>query len=396
MYSRKIKLGVFVLEGVNSIACTYFFNYLFFHLQRNYGFGVFQNLLLSAVHGFVYMLAAWQAGRFAQRRGGFISMRLGFALATAAMLAAAHVESAAGFFGALIVWTLAICFTWPAMQALVSEGVPAARLPHIIGIYNVVWAGSSAVAYFIGGAILEKLGSASIFYFPAALYAAQWAFTFWLERGAEKLPTAEDSKSLSPAHLASDEERKRSPVSPQAFLKMAWLANPFAYVAINSAIPLIPELAKRLDLSPMFAGFFCSVWFFARTLAFVGLWLWTGWHYRFRWLACAFATMAVAFALILLVPSLWVLVLAQIAFGLSLGLIYYSSLFYAMDAGESKSEHGGLHEAAIGSGIFAGPALGAATVYLLPNYPGSGTWAVSGLLVVGFGLLLRMRFRKPG
>ena len=394
MYSRKIKLGVFVLEGVNSIACTYFFNYLFFHLQHHFGFDVFQNLRLSAIHGFVYMVAAWQAGKFAQRRGGFVSMRLGFALATAATLAAAHVASGGWFIVVLIVWTLAICFTWPAMQAFVSEGVSAARLPHLIGIYNVVWAGSSAVAYFIGGAILEKLGPASIFYFPASLYAAQWAFTFWLERGAEKLPVPKDCATPSPARLASDEERLRSPVSPSLFLKMAWLANPFAYIAVNSAIPLIPELAKRLDLSPMFAGFFCSVWFFARTLAFVGLWLWTGWHYRFRWLAYAFATMAVCFALILLVPNLWVLVLAQIGFGLALGLIYYSSLFYAMDVGESKSEHGGLHEAAIGSGIFAGPALGATTVYLLPNYPGSSAWAVSGLLVLGFAALMWLRFRR--
>ncbi len=47
-------------------------------------------------------------------------------------------------------------------------------------------------------------------------------------------------------------------------------------------------------------------------------------------------------------------VVAQIAFGISVGLIYYSSLFYSMDVGETKGEHGGLHEAMIG----AAPASG--------------------------------------
>ena len=39
-----------------------------------------------------------------------------------------------------------------------------------------------------------------------------------------------------------------------------------------------------------------------------------------------------------------VIVVAQIAFGMGCGLIYYSSLFYSMDIREAKAEHGGLQE----------------------------------------------------
>ena len=85
------------------------------------------------------------------------------------------------------------------------------------------------------------------------------------------------------------------------------------------------------------------------------------------------------------------LVLAQIAFGLAIGLLYYSSLFYSMDAGDTKSEHGGKHEAAIGLGIFLGPALGAVSLWQFPTHPNGSAWAVSGLLVVGLGLLLKVR-----
>jgi len=101
----------------------------------------------------------------------------------------------------------------------------------------------------------------------------------------------------------------------------------------------------------------------------------------------------VSFTFLLLVPNLFVLIASQVIFGLSIGLIYYSSLFYSMDVGETKGEHGGIHEAAIGLGIFLGPAVGATALRLLPQFPNSGAWAVSGLLTIGLSLLLLARRR---
>jgi len=92
-----------------------------------------------------------------------------------------------------------------------------------------------------------------------------------------------------------------------------------------------------------------------------------------------------------LAPNLIVLVLAQILFGGAIGLIYYSSLFYSMDVGETKGEHGGIHEAAIGLGNFAGPAMGAMSLYLWPHQANGGAFAVSGLLILGLGGLLAIR-----
>jgi hypothetical protein len=99
----------------------------------------------------------------------------------------------------------------------------------------------------------------------------------------------------------------------------------------------------------------------------------------------AYVGLVGSFAAILLVPQLAVLVLAQIVFGGALGLIYYSSLFYSMDSSETKGEHGGIHEAAIGLGNFAGPAVGAAALQLLPHQANSGAVAVSLLLLCGLG-----------
>jgi hypothetical protein len=94
------------------------------------------------------------------------------------------------------------------------------------------------------------------------------------------------------------------------------------------------------------------------------------------------------------VNHLWLLVGAQAVFGLCLALIYYSSLYYSMDVGETKGEHGGFHEAAIGAGIFGGPAVGAASLYFFPAYAAMNAWAVSGLLLGGLGWLLALRARR--
>ena len=105
----------------------------------------------------------------------------------------------------------------------------------------------------------------------------------------------------------------------------------------------------------------------------------------------AYAAMAGSFALILLAPRLEVILAGQVVFGLAVGLIYYSSLYYSMDQGDTKSEHGGLHEAAIGAGVFGGPAIGWLAMQWRPGWPNAGVWAVSTVLAAGFGLLVWTR-----
>ena len=138
------------------------------------------------------------------------------------------------------------------------------------------------------------------------------------------------------------------------------------------------------------------MWMFSRAVAFLVLWLWPKWHYRFRFLAAGFSSMILSFCLMLLTHSLWVLVLAQVLLGAAFGLMYHSSLFYSMDVGETKGEHGGIHEAAIGAGNFGGPAIAALALALFPAQPHSGILAVGMLLLGGLGGLFWLRYRKTG
>jgi len=396
MYSPRVKVGAFVLEGLNAVAASLFFNYVFFFMRDQFGFTNRGNLFLCAINGAVYGVAVWFAGKFAQRRGYLVALRLGFLLMGGPLVlgsglipgVADHVLTQ---FAVVVVWSVGMSLTWPAFEAIASEGESPARLQRFLGVYNVIWAGGGAVAYFIGGALLERLGYRSIFLVPAALHLCQYALVLVLEREHRDRSRASQPPVTPADTVVHEEQRHRPPVSPQRFLKMAWVANPFAYIAMNALIPVIPKLAERFGLGPMLAGFFCSTWLFARAGSFVALWLWTGWHYRFRWLVAAYASMAACFVVILLGRSLWLLLGAQVVFGCAIGLIYYASLYYSMDVGETKAEHGGFHEAAIGAGICAGPAIGAVSLQFFPAYPNMNTWAVAAVLVAGLGWLAALR-----
>ncbi len=392
MRPRQLKFGYFTLEALNSFAGTFFLFYLFFLMRDEFGFSTRDNLLLTALHGFVYVFASWQGGRFTQRFGYFTALKLGFLGMAIGLSLGLIVPGVTGQVLALLGWTLPCCLIWPSLEALVTEGEDYQGTARMVGRYNIVWSGASAVAYFSGGWLWERFGRQGLYGICISLMVVQFIFTLWLERGAKKSPRS--VKPISePAHQPEAGALCQS-LPPQRFLQMAWLANPFAYVAINTVGAVIPQLAQKFQLSPTQSGVFCSLWFFVRTFAFIGLWRWTGWHYRFRWLLAAFIGLVVSFATMMLAAQFWLVLVAQLVFGCAVGLIYYSSLFYSMDVGEAKGEHGGLHEAAIGLGICIGPAVGAAALSLPAQAANAGSWAVSGLLSVGLGGLIWLRTRK--
>jgi len=392
MTQRQLKTGYFVLTGLNSVASSFYFNYLFFFFRDHFGFGNRGNLAVSALAGFIYIFAAWQCGKFAARSGRVLSLKIGFLGLAVVMVAGGLVTSSVGAELAVVVaYNVVLLLTWPALEALVSEGETQAGVQDMVGIYNCTWASSAAVAYFAGGRLYDAFGAGAVFWLPAAMFFGLFLFLLWLQKQPCDVPAAA-SPAPREAHLPERSARLQ-PVSPQTFLKMAWLANPFAYVAINTLFAVMPGVGQKLALSPTRVGLFCSVWLFGRLAAFALLWRWRGWHYRFRWLLTAFVLLLVSLGAILLARQLWLVVVAQVFFGFATGLIYYSSLFYSMDVGEASSEHGGLHEAFIGAGIFLGPATGAVALVLAPQSPNIYIWAVSGLLLLGLSGLVALRCR---
>lgn len=395
---RRLRTGYFILQGLNSLAASYYFNYIFFYMEEHFGFGNRRNLQLSALYGFIYMLVAWYAGPFGQKRGYFFALRVGFWGMALFMLLGGLAPLLLGYSRSTMLlelailsgWTIAVCFTWPTLQALLSHDQSPGQSSRTAGIYNIMWAGTAAAAYLTSGTLLDNFGGEILFWVSGGLSVIQIVMLFRLERLATAVSAA-NPKSDADAIFSTP--HPRPPANARTFAWLARIANPFAYVAIYGVLPVIPKLSEKLGLTPTYASLICSVWFWARLGAFVWFWRWPVWHYRFRWLLGSFVAMIASFLMILLSSSIWMLITAQTIFGLTIGLIYYSSLFYSMDLGESKGKGGGLHEAAIGLGIFIGPTAGVAALHFFPKHENAGTWGMGALLLVGLLLFLIVRIR---
>ena len=382
----KLRLARYGIEGLNSFATVLYFNYLYFFMRARFGYDDRQNLALAAWLGLVYAVTAWQAGKLAHRLGYFNTLNLGFGVMLAGLGLGAICSTAPGQMVAASLISVGMCATWPTLEAMVSEGETPALVPRAVGIYNIVWAVTYAVAFFVGGKIIEQFGFRAMFFLPALLLVLEVVLTVWLQR-RPALTTASSGRTDAVAALP-DESDRPSPARANAFLRMAWLSNPFAYIAINTLVAVLPGVAAKLQLDTGLAGVVCSLWCFARLGAFIFLWRCPAWHYRFRWLLLSFLLLMLSFVAILVVPNLSVILLAQLFFGAATGLIYYSSLFYSMETSGAKSEHGGIHEAAIGLGNCVGPAVGALSLQFAARSPESGAFGVAGLLALGLAALI--------
>lgn len=384
---RPPKFACFLLEGMNAVATTYQFYYIYFFAEAKFGFDRGQNLILAAALGVAYAGASVIGGKLAQSRGYLNAHGLGCALMAFGQIVAAISDSLAFHGLAALVSVIGMGKTWPALEALACDGESGRRLQTMLGVYNLVWSFGGAFAYLSGGAMLESWGLTSMFVVPAVMNVVQVGIVLALRRRRAGPPALQECRGGDPSPgVGPNPEARR-------FLRMAWFANPLAYLTINTVVALGPSLANAQSLSPRLAGYVCSTWMFVRTGAFLLLWLWPGWHYRFRWLLGAYLGMIATFVLILVSPNVASLVMAQLGFGLCIGLIYYSSLYYSMDAGDAKGEHGGIHEAVIGLGSAAGPALGATAFYLAPNLPHGTAHAVGILLTIGVIGLVWIRRR---
>jgi len=384
---QKCQTLCYTVEGLSSFSTVIYTGYIYFYLHSRFGFSDKANLAAAAVIGLFYALSAWQAGRFAQKHGLFTSVKIGFGGMFASLVIGALLHSAAGAILMAVAFSIFMCFTWPALEALVTECEAPGRIPHAVGIYNITWAVANASAFFIGGTIIKLFGYNGIFLVPLAFLVLEFALVLKAEKLFQTLPAGLGHHA--PPETIPNANRPTAKRA-KSFLHMAWLSNPFAYIAINTLIAVLPGLAEKFHLSTMQAGFACSLWGFARLAVFIVLWKWTGWHYRFRWLAGAFGLLILSFATILLAPAILFMLAAQVFFGAAIGLIYYSSLFYSMDATDTKSEQGGIHEAVIGVGNCLGPAVGAASLQFASGHVNSGAIAVSGLLLAGFGGLFQI------
>jgi MFS family permease len=386
----------YAVEFLNSFACTLLTAGCYDYATDVLHATPSARLWLSAFWGFSYIFIAIGAGKLAEAWGPrrtVLTMSAGCVLTALAGLLAIRYPSVWTVLAVMLPYNFTSTMVWPAVESALSRAPGALKLSSRMSLYNISWGSAGFVAFFTRGA-LEHLHWSMIFIAPAAASLVGAVLMATLTRPDDWRGAAPvDDDPADAGELAQPGMRDRAAV----LLKMAWVGNALAYVAINVLIPVMLRLATESGVTDLAAaGAITSVWSFTRFAAFGLVWWWVGWHYNVRWLLAAQFALALTFFAMLTWHWAPALVVAQILFGLATALVYSSSLYYAMHVSDGHGGHAGLHEALIGLGIAVGPTIGAlaGTGELGPAALWRIAVGVTALLLLGTGVMAWMARRK--
>lgn len=376
-----------VVQVVQSIATTMILYGQPYYAKRALGWGPSAIALAQITVGVLTAIGAVLGGRVIERRGSRASLRLG--------LIGVAAGAAAGLFlpegwNMVLAIALVACFQgfiWPAIEAALTRGEPQQRVQHFVGMYNLGWSGASGLSFFITTPLMSALGVRALFALPLDLYLFNMLMVWRVLPDYDDLPDEQHT-------VVDPDGMELTPQQRHAFRLMGWLANPMAYVAINVIVTYNPVVAQRIGVGFATASSWFSLWFYVRMLAFDLLRRWSGWHYRSGLLMVSFGVAMASFAGMMLAPSLAVHLVAQVLFGLSIGLLYQSSLFYSMAGSEEKGTHGGFHESFIGLGIASGATLALVGDKLAPQTPAVSVALVCALMALGLVSIWRVMQRS--
>jgi hypothetical protein len=367
----------YLIEGTLSFAANLLFIGIFFYTKTVFHWTLVQNFLLAAGQGAVYIAASLASHGMSRRlsdRGLLIFSNTALA---AVSLLGVLVSSQAILTGVIIAYVPLMALNWPVLEAASAAGADPHTLSRRIGMYNLIWAGTGALAVAVQGTLL-KFDARTVFLVPFVIHVAV-VITIVTAKGYARRPHGKAAAPAQPAHLDAE------PALLQQRTLALWLSRialPSTYVVIYSLsalMPLLPVMQKLDTTAQTVVG---SVWMISRWGVFWFLGATLFWHTRPTLLLLAAALMGLAFVGVTAPVGLPAMILAQILLGAVLGLIYTASLYFGMVLSEGSTEHAGYHEALIGLGQVLGPGAGALTQWKWPESLRAGAVAVSSLVFV--------------
>ena len=372
---------LYIAEAVNSAAGTLLTVGTLFYMTHRFGWTVRENFAVALCQGALYVIGALAAERLAGRWKRIAVLRMLYAVMplfalTAGTCAAMGLAVQTAVFVAIITGMLGA--SWPLLESLVSLAGNPSRLSRRLGWYNIVWAVAGAVALASSGAIIQHFPPWVFFGIIAVLQiTAATAITArrFLRAGNVRVDDTEaKTGETEPGCEEASDGRLR------LALWLSRIALPSTYVVIFSLAPILPTLHAIEQLSPTLATIQCSVWFAARAVAFIILGNTSFWQRQPILILFAGIFMLAGFLGTILSgastasdtgvgvgTALLLMATAQIFLGLSLGMIYASSLYFGMAISKGSTEHGGYHEALIGLGQILGPVVGMTAQLIRPN-----------------------------
>jgi MFS family permease len=380
-------LTTYVVDGLLSFAGNLLFIGIFFYTANVFKWELRRNFMLAAAQGVVYVIGALLAQKIAKWMGNRRLLIVSNVALAALCVVGTAAKSPAVLTAVIIAYVPILALDWPVLESIASGAPDPREMSRRIGVYNLVWAGTGAVAVAVQGTII-KLDPRGVFFLPLIIHIT-CVVIFSRVRGygeaAPAFPTAADHAHLNP-ELELIRQRTVA-------LWLSRIALPSTYVVIYSLSALMPLLPLMRRLDTTVQTLVASAWMASRWVMFWVLGASMFWHARPRLLLIAAVAMGVSFVGVAINPfdpaeprglraALAWIVASQLILGVSLGMIYTASLYFGMVLSEASTEHAGYHEALIGAGQILGPALGVMTQIFWPGSLLAGTAAVASIIVL--------------
>jgi hypothetical protein len=345
---------------LNSVGTGVVTNGLYFLTKHAFGFSEQLNYVVAVVLGVVYVAAALGVGPVLARamlRSNRITPRLVLVCSMLILGAVCWLPFAADRLGlgdgAWIIWTLVFVYApttgvlWPIVESYVSGGRRGHTLRAAVGRFNISWAVAIVAAFWLMGPFVESRAVETI----AALGVVHIAaIALLIPMGAH------------PGKHLADLHEPHPPVY-RDLLATFRLLLPGSYVMLAALSPFVPEACERIGLGTSWHTPAVATWMLSRTLVFVVLERWHGWHGKWSAAIVGVGALLAGFVVTVLAPraglatepAAALLIGGLAVFGIGLGIIYFAALYYALEVGQAEVAAGGLHEALIGIGYTLGP-----------------------------------------
>jgi len=337
-------LGVTFL---GSITGGVFWAGIYFLTREHYHFSPGRNLCLALAMGAIYAISARGAGRLfaalAGARGPRRTLTQVFlAWGLFALLPVLFPQAELALWVAALAGAVTSGLIWPVVESYLGAGRHGGELRSALGWFNVTWTSATALPLFLLP-VLERVH-------PLAAFGLCAVANTTAVLALRALPARPGKAEPERAGAAIGREY------PQLLEATRWLL-PLSYLLSSTLAPVLPYRLSSLG-AHIPESIVAATWMVARFVALAAMARVHVWHGRWGALAFGAAALASGVALTLLGPSLPLVVLGLFLFGLGMGVVYFSSIYYFLSVGHGAVDAGGDFEALIGLGYVLGPILG--------------------------------------
>ena len=362
-----------VITFLGSFAVISIERAIYFLTAERLGFSPVANLWLALGFGVAYVSGALASHGVASRGG---ERRVLWAVLV--IQAAVHLGLGVWPVGVAIFIGCSVAgflygMQWPIIESYVGAGHSATQGHRAVGMFNLSWALAIPLTLVVAGIVI-RYSPRLLFWIPAILNVVMLILL-------RRVPA-------SPARLDHDHPERPSTQQIQQLQRLLighrWLLLT-SYIAMFVLAPLLPGVFARLGLPVSSATAWSGSLDVLRVMAFLLLWLFSGWHGK-RWPVWASALLLpMGFFLALFGPTLSWVIAGEAVFGATTGVVYFGALHYALVVSNATVDAGGAHEGLIGAGFAIGPLVGLMSIGLAPRVGGE---LAASLLVLGpiFGL----------